>query len=478
MNSERRSYREIMKGTAIFGGTQVLTMALAVVRGKLVALLLGAFGMGVSQLFNTALQPLQQAFAFGLPYASVSSIASVEGEERERRALALRRVTAALGFLGLVATVVLAKVLSWLTFSDLDHTTDFAVLGVAVMLTVMSGGETAIMQSFRRLRRMAMCNIAGAVAGLVVGVPLYWLYGVRGIVPAMVALAAVLWIATRWGSNGLTRNVRMTWRESLAVVRPIALLGLTMMIVGMLGNLMVWLINAFINACGTTADVGLYAAATLLTSQCTALVFTALSTDYYPHLSQVCGDRCRTRRLMSQEAEVALLVAAPASMALMTVAPVVVPLLLSGEFATIVPLVTLLAAVMVLRAFIFPLDYICVARGDRRYYFFYEGVLCNVKTFFFLTIGYSIDGLLTLGYAALLNAVVDAVLAVWLTRWRYGVMFRRRTMLLAALLLTVTIAAALAGVVITQPVARLVMLGLVTAVLGLYCLWQLRRRAK
>ena len=57
MNKAEAS-RAILKGTALFGGTQAFTMLLNLVKGKCVAILLGAYGMGVSSLLSSAIAPL------------------------------------------------------------------------------------------------------------------------------------------------------------------------------------------------------------------------------------------------------------------------------------------------------------------------------------------------------------------------------------------------------------------------------------
>ena len=87
------TYRHILRGTAIFGGTQVVTLLASLVRGKFVAILLGAHGMGISSLLTSALSPVIQFFSLGMPTAAVSHIAAAENDmrERARRIVAVRR---------------------------------------------------------------------------------------------------------------------------------------------------------------------------------------------------------------------------------------------------------------------------------------------------------------------------------------------------------------------------------------------------
>ena len=119
---QKSAFREIIKGTAIFGGTQMVSMLSGLVRGKFLAIILGAHGMGVSSLLASAIQPVQQFFAMGLPSAAVSSIAHATDEtEQRQRATALRRSTLLLALAAAAFLIISASMLSCVTFgTDTD----------------------------------------------------------------------------------------------------------------------------------------------------------------------------------------------------------------------------------------------------------------------------------------------------------------------------------------------------------------------
>lgn len=444
-DEERGIYRRIMKGAAVFGGTQAVQVLTSIVRGKLVALILGAAGMGVSALLYSAMQPVQQLFALGLPTAAVGAVNGAEDDgERWRRVAAFRRVTLWLGLAAMAFMALASPLLDSLVFGGrtaggrMPHSLWFAGLGVAVLLQMLAAAENTILQCIGRLRRLALCNATGPVAGLLTGVPLYWAYGVDGIMPAIVTLSAATWGVTRWQTRGLVPPLApLSVRGSVALVRPMAALGVAMTAMAVAATLVTLAVNAFVNRLGTTADVGFYAAAVIITQQCTSMVFAALSTDYYPRLSSLASDAEATREFMSQEAEVSVLVAAPLAVCLTIAAPVVVPLLLSREFAAIVPLVSLMSLTFVMRAYYQPLDYLCLARSDRRLYLINE-CMSAFKTLVLMCGGYWLFGLLGLGYGAVACAATDVALSVALVRWRYGIAYRRRTHVLALTLVTLT----------------------------------------
>lgn len=84
--NKKSSYRGIMKGTAIFGGVQVFNILINVIRGKLVAFLLGPEGMGISALFVSTTNIITQFTGFGLQLSSIKDISQAY-ERHDRYAL-------------------------------------------------------------------------------------------------------------------------------------------------------------------------------------------------------------------------------------------------------------------------------------------------------------------------------------------------------------------------------------------------------
>ena len=73
MQKDNNSYRNILKGTAMFGGVQVFNILINLLRGKMVAVLLGPEGMGISSLLAAASNTLQQFSSLGLNLSILKS---------------------------------------------------------------------------------------------------------------------------------------------------------------------------------------------------------------------------------------------------------------------------------------------------------------------------------------------------------------------------------------------------------------------
>ena len=418
---QRSDFRNIMKGTAVFGGTQILSMLANIIRGKFVAMILSDYGMGISSLMQSALTPMQQLFSFGLPTSAVKDIAAENDIQRKAQAvLTFRRLLTTLAVAGAITMIVCSSLFSISTFGDNKYTCWFVEMSVALLFFILAAGESTVLQGYRKLKILAMCNVIGPVCGLVIGVPLYFWLKIDGIVPALVLMAAFTYGFSRYFTSRLQIPVhKQAWSETFSRGKNMLILGAAMMLAGFIGTLTTYFINTFIRKYGGIADVGLFQAANTITLQCTAMVFAAMATDYYPHLSSLIAKNAGTNELVEHEGEIVLLIIAPITVLLILFSPLAVRILLTAKFDVIIPLIRLIALSFISRALCFPLDYVCMAKGDKAFFFWVQGVWSNAKTYLLLILGYYLFGLIGLGYAIVLNSLIDILASFALNQWKY-----------------------------------------------------------
>lgn len=491
-------YRSIMKGTVLFGGTQIVSIVANVLRGKMVAVLLLTTGLGISSLYMNTLLPLQQFFAMGMPIAVVSAIASLPADTTTGRRrvsaqiTAFRRCLLLLALSGAAFMALVAPVLSRMSFGNEAHTIPYMLLALALFFLIMESGETAVLQARRQMKQVAMRNVVNALAGLLLGVPLYWWLGIGGIVPAIIVSTVAVWTYSRLQTYRLhrtqrtlseaaptagatSRAERQTWRETWALGRPIIALGFFMMLAGLLGNVTNYFVNNAIRYFGSLDDVGLYSAATSITSQYVGLVFAAMATDYFPRLSSLVDKKPDMKRLIRQELELVLLIVTPLVVVLIITAPLLIRVLLTEKFLALTDVVRLTGLAIICKAACFPLDYVSLAYSHKRYFFWMEGVWCNVKTFALIVSFYTLWGIEGIGWATLVSGLIDVVVTTVMTQWVFGISSWRLQLRLFVPLLLGGGLCALLSFSDSPVVAWGGMLAVGTCVVGL-CLWLLARR--
>lgn len=391
-DSQENSYRSIMRGMSAFGSVQVLQIVINVVRGKFVALLLGPEGMGISQLLVSSTNTLKQVASCGLPLSIVREVAAARGADDSTEPTTLdvatvvsvaRRVVRYTALGAMLLCIVCSGLLSRITFDNNMYTWSFAALSVMMLFSVLSDGEMSLLQGLHEVKRLSKASLVGALVGLVAGVPLYWVFGYGGIVPAMIILAVATWAFYRYNMRRAlpagTTTVSVPHSLQWAIARRMLSLGVVLMAGTVLTTLVGYLVNMWVRALGSVGDVGLFQAANTIAGQYVAVVFTAMSLDYFPRLSAAISDNARMTVIVNRQFDLVGLVIAPLAIALMLTAPLLIRVLTSEEFMAVVPLVRWMALGLFLRAMAYPLGYISFAKGDKKLYFCLEGVFgCSV----------------------------------------------------------------------------------------------------
>lgn len=378
-NKDESGYRTILKGTAIFGGVQVFNIVINLIRGKLVALFLGPEGMGIFFLLTSSSNTIQQFSSLGLNLSIVREVSQASGNKESnylsRLIVIVRRLLYCSATIGAIITVIFSSELSKWAFGNIEYRWHFICLSIVVFFTTLSNGELSILQGVKFLKRIAFASIVGAFVGLFIGVPLYYFYRYDGIVPSMIILSIVVFVFYRYHSSKISvSTVVVSWFGMLPLVRKMVSLGMVMMIATLLGTLSNYLLNAYISNYGSIEDVGLYQAANSITNQYVGLVFTAMSLDFFPRLSAICSDNNKVRMLVNQQSEVVLLIVAPLVLLLIVTSPLVIRLLLTKSFISLIPVIRWFSLGLFFKAIAFPMSYISFSKGDRKTFFWLEGV--------------------------------------------------------------------------------------------------------
>ena len=434
------SYSTIMKRLSAFGGVQLFNILITLVRGKFVAMFLGPEGMGITSLFTLSTATVQQLGSLGLNMAIVKEVARVR-DDRQGRSVVIGVAVRLILLTSLLGAVMCALFSPWLSkwsFGDYSYTWSYVCLGLFVALSIGGGGYLAILQGMSEVRRLAKASLAGGLAGLFGGVPLYYFFGTKGIVPALTLMSIVTfsfyYISFRQTVDYDTTPLKL--RRHTPLIRKLITLGFILMIGTLAGTVSGFAINVFVRAYGDVDNVGLYQAASSLTNQYLGIVFSALAMDYFPRLSAAMHERDRMLTVVNRQTEVVMLIAAPLALTLIWLTPWVIKLLLTDDFLVIIPLVRWLGMGGLLQAVTFPLGYILLAGDNRRVYVWIEIVLDNLMWIAFSMGLYYWLGLIGLGVSLVSRSLINIGVAYAVTRTFYGFHYDRRSLTVLAVCLT------------------------------------------
>lgn len=440
MSPPAKSYGEILRSSALIGGSQVVVIVIGIVRTKAMAVLLGPAGFGLLALFNSILDLAASLATFGVDRSGVRQIAESVGSGDEARiahtAAVLRRISVLLGVIGAVALVVAAPVVSRVTFGTDAYAWGVALLGLAVLFRVVAGGQAALIQGLRRISDLAMLGIVGALMGTVLSIALVYLFGERGIAPSLAAVAAAT-LAASWWYSRRARTVPSNLsgaalrQESLALVK----LGLAFMASGFLMLGAAYAVRTMVIRLEGLEAAGFYQAAWTLGGLYVGMVLQAMGADFYPRLTAVIGDHPTVNRLVNEQTRVSLLLAGPGVIATLALAPFLMTLFYSSAFASATEVLRWFCLGMTLRVITWPIGYIIVAKGLQGIFFATElaWATFNVVLSWFCIQRFGVAGA---GIAFLLSYLFHWLMIYPIVRRLTGFAWTRTNLLTGALCIT------------------------------------------
>ena len=389
----------ILKVSGLFGGLQVANIICSVVRAKLVAVWIGAAGMGLFGIFNTAIEMLTSLSLFGLRESAVRSVAQTRKEKINETVRVVRRCALVLGLAGMMLTLALSGVLSRLSFDSDSYTWAFMVLSAVVLMSVLNAGESAVLQGLRRYRKLAYCSMVGSIGGLAVSIPMFYFWRINSIVPSIIAYSLITWVAL-----GLYREKLEPGGEELSVRRTVELgkkmlsLGFYLTVTGFVANAISYAMMAWLNNYAGTDAAGYYQAGFTLVNRYVGLVFTAISIEYYPRLSSVEGSARRIGTFVGNQMFMLLSLLVPVVIVFICCSELIVTILYTSDFHVMVPFIILAATGTVLRGISWSMAFVILAKGDGRTFLVTE-VLSGIISIILNIVCYIRWGFMGLGFA-------------------------------------------------------------------------------
>lgn len=374
---KEQTYTQILKSTAVIGGSSMVNIVFAVVRQKAMAMLLGPGGVGLMGLYSSVADLTQTLAGLGIQVSGVRQIAEAAGTDDTSRiartATALRRTSFVLGLAGALLLALLAVPVASFTFGDQSHALGVALLAVAVFFRLVSAGQTALVQGMRRISDLARINMLAAFFSTAIAIPMVYFFGQQGLVPSLVGMAAVSILTSWWYSRKIKiEPTTMSGRELGQETANLLKLGVVFMASGFLTVSAAYAVRIIVLRYEGVEAAGLYQAAWALGGLYAGFILQAMGTDFYPRLTAVANDNVECNRLVNEQAQISILLAGPGLIGTLTIAPVVMTLLYSPAFHPAVDLLRWICLGMMLRIVAWPMGFIVLAKGARKIFFWTE----------------------------------------------------------------------------------------------------------
>lgn len=360
------SHRQIFKSSAIIGGASVINIVIGIVKVKVLAVLLGPAGVGLMGLYQNIMSMASTLAGCGMGSSGVRQLAASSGEAETlaivRRALWLGNLV--LGLAGMVILWQLREPVALWVFGDTEHVSEIGWLGLGVLLTLIAGSQTALLQGLRRIGDLARVNIISAFFSAIVGILLLYLLGQAGVVWFVLAAPAISVLVASYYAARLPRPqnprdwqaIRQQWETMLKLGIPFMAAGLLTLATQLAAR------SIILRELGLDAS-GYFQAAWAISMTYIGFVLGAMGADYFPRLTEAINNHPRAGKLVNEQTEMALLLAGPALLAMITLAPWVIHLLYAASFAPATDVLRWQMLGDILKVASWPMGFILLAMG-------------------------------------------------------------------------------------------------------------------
>jgi enterobacterial common antigen flippase len=444
---QEHTYGQILKSSALIGGSSALNIAIGLVRTKAMAMLLGPAGFGLAGLYSSTADLVQTFAGMGVNSSGVRQIAesasSQDATRMARTAAVLRRTSLVLGAAGAVLMAAFSKQISLAAFGSDKHFAAICLLAVTVLLRSVAAGQTALIQGLRRISDLAKVSLTGALFGTIISIPIVYVFREKGVAPSLVAVAAMTigtswWYSRKIEVQAVSITASQAFREASALLKlGFAFMGSCLMTMasGYLVRIIILRIVGF-------AATGLYQSAWSLGGLYVGFILQSMGADFYPRLTASVGDNAKCNRLVNEQARVGLLLAGPGALATLTFSPVVIALFYSAKFGAAVGVLRWICLGTALQVVTWPMGFIVLAKG-RQSLFFWSDFAWSAVYVGLAWAGVRYFGLTGAGMAFFASYIFHALLtypvACYLTGFRWSRENMRTGLLFGVLIAVVSL---------------------------------------
>ncbi len=417
----------LLKSTSIIGGTQVFVILTGLVKTKVIAILLGPTGIGLMGLFQSIIDMVRNATGLGINYSGVKDVAEAHDTGDSARIsiaiFTLRRWAIFTGLLGVLVTVLLCVPLSNYSFDSPQYALSIAISSLSILFTSVNLGQVALLQGLRMIKKMAKVSALSAIVGTLIVIPIYWKFGIKGIVPAIVISALGSLVVSWFNVHKIEikkpdLSLIRTFYEGLSMVK----LGFFMVISSFLSVATMYIVRSYINKQMGADAVGYFQSVFSITNVYLSVVLNAMLADFFPRLCAAKIDKKSSTSLVNQQLELALLIGSIMVVVIMVLARFILSILYSSDFVYATSLLQWHMIGVLLTFMVWPLGVLFLAYGDGKFSVITDA-FWSIVYFLLIYFGWRRYGFEILGIAYVFATAAKFVLVFLITRRYYDFTF-------------------------------------------------------
>ncbi len=430
---DSNTYKSILKSTSVFGFAQFAKILIGVVSSKFIALFLGVSGIGFVGLINNTLAIIGSITGFGINVVAVRelSLESTQSsiENLSKKFKIIQKWCLITGLFGGFLTIIFSKLLSQFTFGDSKYYFWFILLSINFVINALTISKSALLQSKRMIKQIALTNVFSSFFICVFIVPIYYYFEFQAIIPVIIISSLITFLVNFY----FTRKIKIiqiekiNFNELIYKIKPLFKLGFLLSINVIFGQICNFLIRMYLKSNQSNLEVlGFYEVSSVLLLSYVGMIFGAMSTDFYPRLTSIAENNQKVKSLVNDQIEIGLLLITPLILLFYCFAPFIINVLYSRDFLNVIEILKFGLLAIIVKSIIWPLAFVILSKGENKLYFKQEilGDFLNVSNTILL---YNCFGLQGIGLAMLINYILYGLYVYFILKQKFDFGIRKNT---------------------------------------------------
>ncbi|MDR3058629.1 MAG: oligosaccharide flippase family protein [Prevotella sp.] len=246
---------------------------------------------------------------------------------------------------------------------------------MCIFLAILTTGKSVILQGMRKIPEMAKSAILGSLFGLVFSVPIYFIFGLDGIIPAFIISGLIsFFVVEFYYRKQSIENIKASNREAFKSGLNTLKLGLYIVFAGLISTISMFLMRGFITRNIDIEAAGLFQAAWAITNVYLGLILRSMGSDFFPRLSAIASDNNRVKGLVNEQSYIVLVIASPIIIGMLLFSDFALAALYSSEFTAANSVLCWQIAGTFFKVLSWPIAFIMLAKNKGLLFFMTEAV--------------------------------------------------------------------------------------------------------
>jgi len=380
------THKDIAKTTGLIGLSQVFVIIFAVIKTKVIALIVGAKGVGDLGLYKNYADIVSQVSALGLNASGVREIAKNDVPNAKtdvyKTITILKYCLIAFSIFGVAFMIVFAKKASLEIFKSKAHIWGIIIAAFYVLFTNLGHCQKAILNGIQRIKDLVKSQVLGAIAGCISSAAVVLLLKIDGI-PFVLLFTAlseflVIWWFVKKAHIRTPSISAIEKAELIFTTKSLLRMGVSLSLSGIISQIFALLIKVFIVNKYSKEVLGIYHACWTISNVYIGILVNAMAVDFLPRLMKVVDDTKKLSEYVNRQIEFGLVVTQSALLGLFIFAPLLLNIFYTREFMLGVPIIRYQLLGVVLRVVGFPMMYVFSSSGKEYLFIIVQAILVIV----------------------------------------------------------------------------------------------------